>query len=712
MIVEIRHFIPGRIRLHIPELFRADPDPARTLKLLAPTEVIHSLRANLSCASVVIGYDRNRPGVISDLLALLRRHTAKRLLGLPSIPPLLEDGKPAGPAINPPPANLAPKKWPLIWPTVSLGLTFFGGPIIGGINIPLMIWNAVPIIRRAWRVVTQERRLNVDFLDVIAITVSIIEANMVTAGIVIWLIRLGDWIRDLTAARSRRAFDQLLEFQRKMAWLVRDGAVVAVPSQSLVTGDIVAVHSGELIPVDGQVLSGHASVDQKTITGESLPVFKVEGDAVYAATALREGYITIRAERVGSETTAAQIVHLVESAPIGETRMQNHAERFADRLVVPTLTLATGMGVAFADINRFTSIVIVDYGTGIRVAAPTSVLASMTHAARQGILIKSGAHLEKLAEADTLVFDKTGTLTSGVPHIHDLICYNERHLNGRTLLGLAASAESRLQHPVAEAIRARTRLDEIEIPDCQEVQYRVGYGVEAQINGHYLHLGSERFLREQGIATAKATNDQYDLNEAGCSSLFMAVDGKLAALIPYADQIRPESHDVIKALNERGIKNTIMLTGDNGTVARAVAGRLGLSQIQAEMLPAQKADFVQELKRQGKIVAMVGDGINDSPALSYADIGIAMKHGAEVAHESANIVLLEDSLWKLVQAVDISRQGVALIKQNYWIVATMNTVALALALPGGLISPQMTAILSNGSAIVASLNAVRPTLRY
>jgi Cu2+-exporting ATPase len=346
------------------------------------------------------------------------------------------------------------------------------------------------------------------------------------------------------------------------------------------------------------------------------------------------------------------------------------------------------------------------------VAAPTSVLASMTHAARQGILIKSGAHLEKLAQADTVVFDKTGTLTSGVPQIHDLICYNERHLSSRKLLGLAASAESRLQHPVAEAIRVRTLTDEIEVPDCQEVHYRVGYGVEARINGHYLHLGSERFLRENDIATSKAIADQYNLNEAGCSSLFMAVDGKLAALIPYADQIRPESHDVIRGLNERGIKNTIMLTGDNTTVARAVAGKLGLSQIAAEMLPSQKADFVQELKRQGRVVAMVGDGINDSPALSYADIGIAMKHGAEVAHESANIVLLEDSLWKLIQAVDISREGVALIKQNYWIVATMNTVALALALPGGLISPQLTAVISNGSAIVASLNAVRPTLRY
>jgi heavy metal translocating P-type ATPase len=712
MIVEIRHFLPGRIRLHVPELFRADPDPVRTLKLLAPGDTIHAIRANPACASLVIEYNRKRPGVISDLLALLRRHTAVRLLALPAVPALVESGTAPALPSNQPPANLTRKQWPLIGPTLSLGLSFVASPTVAAINIPLMLWNAVPIARRAWRVVSQERRLNVDFLDVLAITVSILEGNLVTAGIVVWLIRLGDWIRDLTAARSRRAFSELLEFQTKMAWLVRDGEIRPVPASSLLTGDVIAVHSGELVPVDGEVLSGRATVDQKTITGESLPVLKVEGEAVFAATALREGYVTVRALRVGAETTAAQIVHLVESAPIGETRMQNHAERFADRLVVPTLALATGMGAVFADINRFTSIVIVDYGTGIRVAAPTSVMASMTHAARQGILIKSGAHLEKLADADTIVFDKTGTLTSGVPHVLDAICYDERRFSSREILGLAAAAESRLQHPVAEAIRTRTRKDEIEVPECEDVHYRIGYGVEARINGYYLHLGSERFLSENNISTAQAAGHQRAMNQGGCSSLLMAIDGKLAGLIPYADQIRPESHEVISMLHNRGIKKSIMLTGDNGTVARAVAGKLGLTDIAAEMLPAQKAEFVQELKRKGHIVAMVGDGINDSPALSYADIGVAMKHGAEVTHESANIVLMEDSLWKLVQVLDISREGVALIKQNYAIVAVLNTLALALVLPGGLISPQVTAVLSNGSAVVASLNGIRPILRY
>ena len=717
MLVEVRHFVPGRLRLRIPELFRDGRDAEQIVERLAAPGSIRGIRGNRYCASVVIEFDRDVPGPIADLVLTLRLRPAGHF------PQAIGEVIEAAPEVDagmdliPTPASDrnhggASRKWPLVGPTVSLALAFASGPVVVAINVPLMLWNARPIGLRMWKVLRDERRLNVDFLDVLAIGVSLFQGAFVTAGIIVWLVRLGDWIRDLTADRSKRAVGQLLEFQKKMAWVLRDDGIVAVPVSVLAVGDTVVVHSGEMIPVDGEVLTGHGTIDQKTITGESLPVWRGEGEAVYAATGLREGYLTVRAMRVGSQTTAVQIVRMVESAPVGETRIQNHAERFADRLVMPTLGLAAAAAALAADIDRFTSIVIVDYGTGIRVAAPTSVLASMTHAARQGILIKSGAHLEKLAEVDTMVFDKTGTLTSGTPHVLDLLCYRERHFPARKMLGLAAAAESRLQHPVSEAIRARTEQDRIDVPECHEVQYRVGMGVEARINGYYLHLGSERFLRENSIDTRRGLRDQTELNERGYSSLMLAIDGKMAGLIPYADRIRPESKEVVEALHKLGIRNTVMLTGDNGTVARAVAGCLGLRQYVADVLPAQKAEFVQDLRRKGRVVAMVGDGINDSPALSFADVGIAMKLGAQVAHESANIVLMEDNLRKLVQAVEISRDGVRLIKQNYLIVAAMNTLALVLALPGGWMTPRMTAVISNGSAIIASLNAIRPTLRY
>ena len=379
--------------------------------------------------------------------------------------------------------------------------------------------------------------------------------------------------------------------------------------------------------------------------------------------------------------------------------------------MVPTLALATGTAALTADFSRFLSLVIVDYGTGIRVAAPTSVLSSMTHAARAGIVIKSGGHMERLSHVDTIVFDKTGTLTHGVPAVVDVIAFTDRLTPGH-LLGLAAAAETRLHHPVAEALRTRARELAIDVPPCDETEYRVGLGVEGQVNGYYLHVGSERFMRQNDIRLADVAAARSALDHNGHSCLYIAVDGKLGEIVAYADKIRPESRPVISRLHAMGIRNTIMLTGDNAVVAKAVSGRLGLTGEFADMMPADKASVIQDLQRRGNVVAMVGDGINDSPALSFADIGIAMKYGAEVTHESADVVLMEDSLWKLVKAIDISRDAIGLIKQNYAVVIGMNTLALALALPGGLISPTVTALLSNGSAIIATLNGMRPVLRY
>jgi P-type E1-E2 ATPase len=270
-------------------------------------------------------------------------------------------------------------------------------------------------------------------------------------------------------------------------------------------------------------------IDQKTITGEGLPVMRAQGEAVFAATVIRDGQLTIRAIRVGVGTTAGQIARLVESAPIGDTRMQNHAEKLADRLVLPTLGLAVGTAALTADFNRFLSVVIVDYGTGIRVAAPTAVLASMTHAARAGIIIKSGAHMERLSEVDTVIFDKTGTLTHGSPAVVDVISY-ETGITAPHLLGLAAAAETRLQHPVANALRVKANQLGANVPYCEETTYRIGLGVEGQVNGYYLHVGNERFMRQSDINVRISEKDRSALDEQGYSCIYVAVDGTLAGL--------------------------------------------------------------------------------------------------------------------------------------------------------------------------------------
>ena len=727
----VRHWVPGRIRLHVPALGWKTIASEKVVAWLTAQDGIRDARVNYACASLVVSYDEVQRPLIETLLGYLECLSPADLKALvhaaepevASPPPAVAAPAAAGDAASAaasgaavvaakaagkPPAKLGPSV--LALPTVSLALAFSANPLALAVNVPLMLWNAVPIAKRAWGVIRRERRLNVDFLDTLAIAASVGQGLHVTGGIITWLIRLGDWIRDLTAAGSKRAIAEMMEFQGRSAWLLRDGTVIPVPATQLEAGDLVLVYPGEMVPVDGEVVEGHALVDQKTITGESLPVSRAVGEAVFAATVLREGQITVRAVRVGADTTAGQIAQLVDSAPVGDTRIQNHAERFADRLVVPTLGLAVGTAAVTADVQRFLSLVIIDYGTGIRVAAPTSILASMTQAARSGIIIKSGGHMERLAEVDTVVFDKTGTLTHGVPEVIDVIPYHNR-LSADHLLGLAVGAESRLQHPVAEALRARARIRGVDVPLCDAPDYKVGLGVEGQVNGCYVHLGSERFLRGSDIRVHHAKQDRAALDERGYSCLYLAVDGRLAALIPYADKIRPESAAVVRTLHAMGIRNTVMLTGDNATVAAAVAGRIGLTRQIADMMPSDKADAITELRRQGNVVAMVGDGINDSIALTYSDVGIAMRHGAEVTHESAHVVLMEDSLWKLAQAIELSRGAVGLIKQNYAIVAALNTLALALALPGGLISPTATAVVSNGSAILASLNGMRPLLR-
>ncbi len=706
----IRHFMRGRLRIHAPSLCRKRELAEATLAWLINQDAVKRARINYDCASLVVEYDAAHEKSLRFLLGHLR------LMDWASLRRLVAPGQPGQdlPALPGKdvlePKRLAQRRFPLALPTIALALTFSLNPIVRAANVPLMIWNAYPIALRAWRIWRSETRLNVDFLDTLAVAASLAHGNPTAGALIIWLVKLGDWFRDLTMAGSKRAIGDLLEFQSKTAWIKVDGSVISIPARALKVGDEVIVYPGELIPVDGEILEGTASIDQKTITGEGLPVTRGRGDAVFAATVIRDGQLAVRAMRVGSDTTAGQIVSLIDAAPVGDTRMQNHAERLADRLVVPTLALASGAAILSSDFDRFLSLVIVDYGTGIRVAAPTAMLASMTHAARAGIIAKSGRHMERLAEVDTIVFDKTGTLTQGAPAIVDVISYQD-HVAPGHLLGLAAAAESRLQHPVAEALRARARELQINIPPCDEARYRIGLGVEGQVNGYYMHVGNARFMRQSNIRIDKTVADRSRLDEQGCSSLYIAVDGLVAGLVPYADKIRPESQAVIRRLTEMGVKNTIMLTGDNSVVAKAVGERLGLTRQYADMLPADKAEVVQKLQREGKTVAMVGDGINDSPALSYADVGVAMKHGAQVTHESADVVLMEDSLWKLVKAFEISRSSVALIKQNYAIVVGMNTLALALALPGGMISPSVTALISNGSAIIASGNGMRPLLR-
>jgi heavy metal translocating P-type ATPase len=711
---DVRHALPGRIRLRVPAIEQS-PGLADAIKrLLDKHDGITGVRIHRLSASVVITYDPRRPNVPAKLISALRGLTVPTLLAFPAAGQR-ESGRTGGSNVTEAESLRAADDDngfnPLSLATAALGFSLLGGPLGASLTLPFIGYNSIAILKRAFRVLRDERRLNVDFLDSLAIVISTLQGNLFTSAFMTWLISLGDYIRDRTAAKSRRSIAVLLNYQRRKVWVLRNNKKAEVTVDDVRAGDTVIVYPGGMISVDGEVIRGRASVDQKTITGESLPVERRVGDRVYAATVVREGKLYVHADRVGAETAAAQIVRLVEAAPIGDTRMQNYAEKFADKLVAPSLGFAATLYGMSGDLNRLLSMVIIDYGTGIRVAAPTSILAAMTRAARQGILIKDGSHLEKLSQADTIIFDKTGTLTKGQPRVLNVTSFNERRFPPHEVLTLAAAAEARLKHPVAWAILAKARELQLKIPKRSELRYHIGLGVEVQVNGYVVQVGNERFLREQGIKLDVALRDLKRMNERGYSSLLLAVDGTLTGLLPYADQIRPESQAVIKTLHNRGVRRIIMLTGDNTTVAEAVSLQLGLDQFFSEVLPADKAEIVRQLQRDGRVVAMVGDGINDSPALSYADVGIAMKNGADVAREAADVVLMEENLWKLISAIDISKEAIGLVRQNYAIIVVFNTLALALAVPSGMVSPDVTALVSNGSAILASLNGMRPILQ-
>jgi Cu2+-exporting ATPase len=570
----------------------------------------------------------------------------------------------------------------------------------------ILLASALPMLSRAFDAVTRRDRMNVDVLDASATALLAIQGKVPMALCMVWLVNLGDYIRDATMRHAQAAITEVLAYRRYPAWVMRDGHKLRVSVDSIQVGDTIVIYPGERIPADGHVLDGQAVVDQQALTGESVPVLKGVGDKVYAATVLQDGQLYVKAQRLGDETEAATVVRLVEYAPAQETRVQNYAEQWADELVPYSFMAAGVSGVTGAGLQGAASMLIVDYGTGIRIAAPTTVLASMTKAMRHGLLIKGGRYLEQLAAVDAVVFDKTGTLTAGHPEVWEVVPHNG-HV-AADVLTMAAAAEQRLEHPMAKCIVRAAEQRNLSIPSRGSFDYAVGRGVEASVNGTTVLVGSARFMRERGVMLPKGIQrDMEEIEQHAVSPLCVAADGLIMGVLACADAIRTEAREVIIGLRARGVRQIVMLTGDRHGVAQRVADELGVTRYVAELFPTDKVEAVKRLQQDGYTVAVVGDGINDSPALAYADVGIAVEGGTDVARETADVVLLHGGLWKIPLAIDIGREAMELIQQNWQVIAIPNTVALGLAF-AGLMGPGATTVLSNGSAVVATANALRP----
>jgi cation-transporting P-type ATPase C len=698
------HTIPGRCRLRVLRL-GVDTLLQQSIKnCLGAQPQVLGFRFNLDCDSLTVQHS----GSVTAIVALLRsRLQGPRRKNVE--PPLAVVDAPARPVTAMSATGENGRHPAFAWASAAIGLAPIKalGPMAW---FPLLACG-IPIWKRALGTLVRERRLNVDFLDGLALAMALGRGQVGTGALMAWMVHLGDLIRDRTALRSRRRIRALLDFRCVTARkLEPDGSVCTVRADELQAGHRALLLAGDVVPADGSVESGIGAVDQSSITGESVPATRRRDDLVYAGSSVVEGRFTMRVTQSGKDTTAARIVQMLESAPVGETRMQNYAEKFADRLVAPLLGVNTALLALTGNVDRFMSMSIVDYGTGIRVAAPTSVLSSMIRAAHEGILIKSGVHVERLANLNGIAFDKTGTLTRGRLAILDVHAFTGA-LDIDRVLALAAAVEAPLRHPVARAlVRHAMRVHHLTLPACHEVDFTIGLGVSGRVGEQLVRVGNERYMRQAGIAIGPASLYQELVERHGHTALLVAVDESLAGAFAYADELRPEAPAVVAALRKRSIRDIVMLTGDRCSIARQVARKLGINRFFAEVLPADKAQIIDSLRNGSGHFAMVGDGVNDSPALARADVGIALVEGADIARDAADVVLMEDGLFRIVDAIDISRSAMALVRQNYTLIAVCNTAALVLALPAGWVSPAAITLLSNGSAIAATLNAMRPLL--
>lgn len=576
------------------------------------------------------------------------------------------------------------------------------------VNIANAVLGAIPYLLKGIKELAHGR-LNVEVLDATAIGISLLRRDFKTAGLVVLLLGLGEMLERYTRKKSMDSLADQLALKVDQVWIRRNGVILEIALKDLQEDDVVVVHAGNTIPVDGVVVAGDASVNQATMTGEAIPVHRTLGGTVFAGTVIEDGEIDIRPTGLGDETRLNQIIRFIENSEQSKANLQGKAERLADAIVPYNFALAALIFILTRDLTRTASILLVDYSCALRLSTPLAILTAMKHGIMKGTLIKGGRYLEALSEVDTVVFDKTGTLTQATPKLSDIIPLDKTKSSDE-ILCLAACLEEHFPHPVSHAIVNAAKEKELahfnEVHDA-EVKYIVAHGICSTVDGVKVLIGSKHFIEEdEGIDVQIGEKAVDRLAREGKSILYMAYDGRLIGVLGITDPLREEAVEVITALRARGIKHIVMLTGDDNKTAKTVASKLGIDDYRAQVLPSEKADYVQMLKEQGAKVLMVGDGINDSPALSCSDVGITLQDGSAIAQEVADVVLTKNSLKDLPVAIDLSRMTMKRIKTNFTLSVGLNSIFMLGGLTG-LLMPATGAVLHNMTTIGVCLNAMR-----
>jgi len=573
----------------------------------------------------------------------------------------------------------------------------------------LFVYCVIPTFHGARDTLFKERRLGVDVLDAVVVIMCLISGQLFAGAVLAWCLAFGRRLLERAQEDSRRRLINVFAKQARTAYLYVDGAEVNVPLDRVKTGDLVAVHTGEMIPVDGVVFDGVAVVDQHALTGESVPVEKEAGSRVYASTLIIGGRILVTVEKTGKETTSAKITTILNDTAMFRLSSQSRGEMLADKAVIPTLALAS-LGYATVGLHGATAIVNCDFGTGIRMAAPLALLSSLSVCASRGILVKDGRALEGISNIDTILFDKTGTLTKEKPAVECIHTFGD--LSQDEVLRFAAAAERRLSHPIAAAIVGEFLTREKTFPATDHSSYSIGYGIGVTVEGRAVRVGSRRYMAQETIAFPPAAETaEAKAHDDGHMIVYVGVDGELAGAIELAPQLREGIAELIVQLRSAGVTQVVIISGDHEKPTKRLANALGVDRYFAEVLPEDKARYVEMLQNEGRRVCFVGDGINDAIALRRANVSISIRGATTVATDTAQVVLMEENLGKLGEFIDIARELDRNVATSWKLILAPNLACIAGAFFLGF--GVMTSVLANNVAAIAALaNGLRPLRMY
>ena len=569
-------------------------------------------------------------------------------------------------------------------------------------------YTAVVSVKYIWKGIRTlaKGKIEVPVLDATAIGVSMFRGDYGTASSVMFLLGVGELLEEWTHKKSVGDLARSMSLNVGKVWLKKDGQEILVPSEKIVSGDEIVVHMGNLVPFDGEVSDGEGMVNQASLTGESVPVRRTLGSVVYAGTVLEEGELTILVKQTGGSSRYEKITAMIEESEKLKSGLESKAEHLADRLVPYSLGGTALTYLLTRNATKALSILMVDFSCALKLAMPISVLSAIREANQHKITVKGGKFLEAVADADTIVFDKTGTLTKAQPTVAEVVSFSETK-NPDELLRIAACLEEHFPHSMAKAVVDAAREKHLDHEEMHsKVEYIVAHGISTTIEGKKAVIGSYHFVFEdENSVIPKGMEEKFSRLPAEYSHLYLAIEGVLAAVICIEDPLRPEAAEIVRQLKKAGLKKIVMMTGDSERTAKAIAKKVGVDEYYAEVLPEDKANFVEKEKAEGRKVIMIGDGINDSPALSAADVGIAISEGAEIAREIADITVAADDLAEILVLRMLSNRLMKRIHRNYRFIVTFNAGLILLGV-GGILQPTTSALLHNTSTLYIGLKSM------